>query len=150
MACNLSVAKHNLKPTCHLYRTSLLHIADSSSCWCSAVLSKPASFQRGCFTHAGASSGLHHDFHDNLYILLRGRKTFRLYPPSCAPNMYTYGKLHKVYPNGRIVYQGQGNILPDGSGTNNILYCLFAITRSCICMSYQQVVAMRLCTSNDI
>ncbi|CAM9576855.1 unnamed protein product, partial [Sphacelaria rigidula] len=25
----------------------------------------------------GSSSGLHHDFHDNLYILLRGKKTFR-------------------------------------------------------------------------
>lgn len=28
----------------------------------------------------GSSSGLHHDFHDNLYVLLRGKKTFR-----CAP-----------------------------------------------------------------
>lgn len=26
---------------------------------------------------AGSSSGLHHDFHDNLYLLLRGKKTFR-------------------------------------------------------------------------
>lgn len=26
---------------------------------------------------AGSSSGLHHDFHDNLYVLLRGKKTFR-------------------------------------------------------------------------
>lgn len=26
----------------------------------------------------GSSSGLHHDFHDNLYSLLRGRKRFRL------------------------------------------------------------------------
>lgn len=25
----------------------------------------------------GSSSGLHHDFHDNLYVLLRGKKTFR-------------------------------------------------------------------------
>lgn len=25
----------------------------------------------------GSSSGLHHDFHDNLYLLLRGRKRFR-------------------------------------------------------------------------
>lgn len=24
-----------------------------------------------------SSSGLHHDFHDNLYVLLRGKKTFR-------------------------------------------------------------------------
>ena len=56
---------------------------------------------------AGASSGLHHDFHDNLYILLRGRKRFRLYPPSEAPHMYTHGRPKKIYPNGRIVYDGQ-------------------------------------------
>ncbi|CAM9799805.1 unnamed protein product, partial [Choristocarpus tenellus] len=29
------------------------------------------------FSKEGSSSGLHHDFHDNLYILLRGRKMFR-------------------------------------------------------------------------
>lgn len=33
---------------------------------------------------AGTSSGLHHDYHDNLYILLRGRKRFRLYSPADA------------------------------------------------------------------
>ena len=32
---------------------------------------------------AGSSSGLHHDFHDNLYILLRGTKEFRLFSPRC-------------------------------------------------------------------
>lgn len=37
----------------------------------------------------GSSSGLHHDFHDNLYMLLRGKKTFR-----CAPK------------GGRQVYKG--------------------------------------------
>ena len=29
------------------------------------------------YSREGSSSGLHHDFHDNLYILLRGRKKFR-------------------------------------------------------------------------
>lgn len=56
---------------------------------------------------AGASSGLHHDYHDNLYILLRGRKRFRLYPPSEARNMYTHGQVQHVHPNGRIVYKDQ-------------------------------------------
>lgn len=56
---------------------------------------------------AGASSGLHHDFHDNLYILLRGRKQFTLYDPSHAADMYLNGTLQKVHPNGRIVYKGQ-------------------------------------------
>lgn len=32
----------------------------------------------------GTSSGLHHDYHDNLYVLLRGRKAFRLYSPADA------------------------------------------------------------------
>jgi hypothetical protein len=53
------------------------------------------------------SSGLHHDFHDNLYILLRGQKTLVLYPPSEYPNMYLVGKVSQLHPNGRFNYQGQ-------------------------------------------
>lgn len=64
---------------------------------------------------SGSSSGLHHDFHDNLYILLRGSKRFRLFPPRTAPDMYLRGKIRHIYPNGRIVYEGQGDIQPDGS-----------------------------------
>ena len=33
----------------------------------------------------GSTSGLHHDYHDNIYVLLRGHKTFRLYSPADAP-----------------------------------------------------------------
>ena len=57
----------------------------------------------------GTTSGLHHDFHDNLYILIRGKKRFRLFPPSSAPHMQTVGTLAKVYPNGLIVYQNSTN-----------------------------------------
>ena len=32
----------------------------------------------------GSSSGLHHDFHDNVYVLIRGRKRFLLFPPGSA------------------------------------------------------------------
>ena len=56
---------------------------------------------------AGSSSGLHHDYHDNLYCLLRGRKRFRLYPPAMARRLYTRGTIHKIHPSGRIVYEGQ-------------------------------------------
>jgi hypothetical protein len=69
---------------------------------------------------AAASSGLHHDFHDNLYVLLRGRKRFRLWPPQKAPHMYTHGKLRRVHDNGRIVYAGQGPVLPDGSAAGDV------------------------------
>ena len=55
----------------------------------------------------GSSSGLHHDFHDNLYILIRGEKKFRLYSPGDALNMYTQGSIAKVHKNGRINYKGQ-------------------------------------------
>ena len=55
----------------------------------------------------GVSSGLHHDYHDNLYIVLRGTKRFRLYSPHDAERMYTRGTLAKVHPNGRINYQGE-------------------------------------------
>ena len=62
-----------------------------------------------CGLHAGASSGLHHDFHDNLYVLLRGRKRFRLYSPDHAKRMYTHGRIAKVHANGRIVYADQAS-----------------------------------------
>ena len=55
----------------------------------------------------GASSGLHHDYHDNLYIVLKGRKRFRLYSPKDIDKMYTRGELLKVHPNGRINYIGE-------------------------------------------
>ena len=52
----------------------------------------------------GTSSGLHHDFHDNLYVLLRGRKRFRLFSPADAEKLHTHGVVERVHPNGRICY----------------------------------------------
>jgi len=67
-----------------------------------------------------SSSGLHHDYHDNLYILLGGRKVFRLYAPSEAPNMYTLGKLRLVHGNGRLNYYGQPLTCADGREKNAV------------------------------
>ncbi|KAG8942746.1 hypothetical protein FRC04_003516 [Tulasnella sp. 424] len=53
----------------------------------------------------GSSSGLHHDFHDNLYCLLQGRKRFVLYPPSQSHHLHPHGKIKKVHPNGLISYE---------------------------------------------
>ncbi|ELR13519.1 uncharacterized protein ACA1_247230 [Acanthamoeba castellanii str. Neff] len=53
----------------------------------------------------GSMSGLHHDYHDNLYVLLKGRKRFQLFPPSDAARMYTQGRIVRVHPNGLISYQ---------------------------------------------
>ncbi|GAX76316.1 hypothetical protein CEUSTIGMA_g3762.t1 [Chlamydomonas eustigma] len=69
---------------------------------------------------SGSSSGLHHDFHDNLYVLIRGRKRFRLFDPSKAPLMYTHGKIRRIHQNGRIVYDGQGEVLTDGSEQRDV------------------------------
>jgi hypothetical protein len=63
----------------------------------------------------GSSSGLHHDYHDNLYIVIKGRKRFRLFPPSAVHAMYVNGQPVKIYANGRIVYKGQRNVMADGS-----------------------------------
>jgi hypothetical protein len=61
-------------------------------------------------------AGLHHDYHDNLYVLIKGEKIFELYAPSDAACMYTKGEIDKVYPNGRIVYKGAGEgVNADGS-----------------------------------
>ncbi|OEH73745.1 swim zinc finger domain-containing protein [Cyclospora cayetanensis] len=57
----------------------------------------------------GSSSGLHHDFHDNFYCLLRGRKEFRLYSPGLSELLPTHGmakpsNMPKLHPNGLISY----------------------------------------------
>mmetsp|Transcript_22038 Transcript_22038/g.33656 ORF Transcript_22038/g.33656 Transcript_22038/m.33656 type:complete len:477 (+) Transcript_22038:143-1573(+) len=52
----------------------------------------------------GSSSGLHHDYHDNLYVLVRGKKRFRLFSPDQAENLATNGIIDRVYFNGRISY----------------------------------------------
>jgi hypothetical protein len=67
----------------------------------------------------GTSSGLHHDFHDNLYIMLRGKKRFRLFPPSGASKMKTVGTVSKIHRNGLIVYRSGPkdasiSVRPDG------------------------------------
>lgn len=52
----------------------------------------------------GTSSGCHHDFHDNLYILLKGRKRFTLFSPKDALLMYTNQPVKFVHHNGLICY----------------------------------------------
>lgn len=64
---------------------------------------------------AGSSSGLHHDFHDNLYVLVRGQKTFRLWSPDSARAMATKGTVREVHPNGLITYVDGPERLADGS-----------------------------------
>ena len=74
------------------------------------------------------TSGLHHDFHDNFYIVLGGKKQFTLYPPSDYPYLYLHGKVRHLYENGLFVYHGKEKatspILPirqDGSFFKDVL-----------------------------
>ena len=67
------------------------------------------------------SSGLHHDYHDNLYCIWVGCKTIQMAPPhSIGKGITTQGSLLKLHDNGRIVYEEQvrddgGMIRPDGA-----------------------------------
>lgn len=63
----------------------------------------------------GTSSGLHHDFHDNLYLLLQGRKRFTLFSPADANNLYTQGKIKKVHKNGLVNYANREDTRSDGA-----------------------------------
>jgi len=58
-------------------------------------------------TSIPTTSGLHHDFHDNLYIILRGTKTLTLFPPTEYKNLYLVGDVLRLHDNGRINYTGQ-------------------------------------------
>lgn len=60
------------------------------------------------------SSGLHHDFHDNLYILLSGHKRFVLFPPSAYPYLHLRGTVTHLHPNGLLVYEEGDRIRADG------------------------------------
>jgi len=51
-----------------------------------------------------STSGLHHDTHDNVYVLLRGQKTFTLFSPAHATDMHTACDISRVHPNGMINY----------------------------------------------
>jgi len=66
-------------------------------------------------SRTGASSGLHHDFHDNLYVLVRGSKRFRLYSPDSIEAMAVAGHPVIVHPNGRVCYDGDEHLAADGS-----------------------------------
>ncbi|KAA8495831.1 JmjC domain-containing protein 4 [Porphyridium purpureum] len=57
-----------------------------------------------------SSSGLHHDAHDNLFILLHGKKTFALLSPERVLEVLMYGSVEHVMPNGRIVYKSASHI----------------------------------------
>ncbi|PWN20635.1 hypothetical protein BCV69DRAFT_282855 [Microstroma glucosiphilum] len=57
----------------------------------------------------GKSSGLHHDFHDNLYALLSGRKRFILFPPPYHLLLHPRGTVERVHPNGLIEYTPRGS-----------------------------------------
>jgi Cupin-like domain len=49
------------------------------------------------------SSGLHHDFHDNIYVLLQGRKQFRIFAPTDTPFLYN-NPAYTIHANGLISY----------------------------------------------
>jgi len=54
---------------------------------------------------------LHHDFNDNLYVVVQGRKHFTIFPPSQAENLYTRGQLLGMEANGVANY-ASGQAMP--------------------------------------
>ena len=58
-------------------------------------------------SRAPTSSGLHHDYHDNMYVLLRGKKEFKLFSPRCVDLLRTAGATScrpTLHANGLICY----------------------------------------------
>lgn len=66
------------------------------------------------------SSGLHHDYHDNLFVLFRGRKRFELQPPVDAVAMIPAGEVAQVHANGRITYLGAPPVRADGADARDL------------------------------
>jgi len=59
------------------------------------------------------SSGLHHDFHDNLLVLVCGRKRFLVWDPT-ANMRPAGGPPVRLYANGRPVYASSPDVHADG------------------------------------
>ncbi|KAG6619981.1 putative ion channel [Phytophthora cinnamomi] len=55
----------------------------------------------------GSPTGLHHDHHDSLYTLMRGKKRFRLYSPRDTDKMCVRGSISHVHQNDLINYVGK-------------------------------------------
>lgn len=77
----------------------------------------------GC-SEDGTSSGYHHDFHDNFYMLLAGEKQFRIASPNFAADHPTYGCKERrevlIHKNGLISYVGS-MIREDGAVVKDVL-----------------------------
>lgn len=72
----------------------------------------------------GTSSGYHHDFHDNFYMLLSGEKQFRLASPNFASERPTHGCQGNpqvlVHKTGLISYDGDA-VREDGARRKDVL-----------------------------
>ena len=65
---------------------------------------------------AAAASRLHADAHDNLLGVVAGVKTVTLFPPRAVGDLATVGRPVRVWPNGRLVFAGEGEGAgPDGA-----------------------------------
>lgn len=90
-------------PTCHL--TDLWSKAAHSL---SPLIPSSWNIWHGSSTHTTSdqtSSGLHHDFHDNLYVLIRGSKIFELASPDQLPHINTAGTITHIHWNGLVNYE---------------------------------------------
>lgn len=92
---------------------------------CSTTSSSEASINSvDARSHSSSSSttsthsGLHHDFHDNFYTVLAGRKEFILYPPEQAPFLALAGTIETIHPNGLISYTSHPTVADGRSATH--------------------------------
>jgi hypothetical protein len=90
------------------------NLIPSTLAWAGNLKLQSCNLWIGKSENKGTSSGLHHDFHDNFYLLIHGTKSFRLFSPDSARHMQTYGTMDRIHPNGLISYVGS-ETRPDGS-----------------------------------
>jgi len=75
-----------------------------------AALSRLKLESRNVWMGAGSgTSGFHHDFHDNVYVVLRGTKTFTISPPDSVKKLPMHGDFLSLDKLGRITYSSPKN-----------------------------------------
>jgi Cupin-like domain len=111
-------------------RLRALHVIPSHISLAGNLRLSSCNLWMGRCASAATHSGLHHDYHDNFYLLLLGQKEFILFPPHDAYHVAMSGDIECIHPNGLISYQN-APIQSDGRPAdceNNVSIGKIAVT----------------------
>ncbi|KAJ3338304.1 hypothetical protein HDU93_009751 [Gonapodya sp. JEL0774] len=118
---------HAVSTWCQPPLTHLLRLLDARPALLGELAPQQINMWLGRTDREGSSSGLHHDFADNLYALVLGQKHFSLFAPCDALNLYLAGLNPHVFSNGLITYKTGKRLTVRGDGARHIDVAKFKV-----------------------